>query len=303
MIYRRVAEGGWRENTHALGYPETSMTKAGIMEIAELYLELSDYYDHRGKAQSRDRFLVLAADAARKAGDPEEAEHLRQRLLALDPHHLLKPFASFDDALKSDVSDYINALRRRHPAEQVAALVESTVRPSANRAGAPEPTQHLQMPPPQPVRIEPVRAEPPPPRRPVEVYRMRLQRSRPRPASDHDRHRRLLRCRLNRRTLGGSDRSRASKTRRPFCRRCHFKWSPRPPAPSVSPFRPQHPQMSQPAVPVYQGLRMATTPGSWLCTILFLGLLIGGIGIAIYSLGRVFLPAEFIPAKFLPSRD
>jgi hypothetical protein len=276
------------------------MTKAGIMETTELYLELSDYYDHRGEAQSRDRFLVLAADAAMKAGDREEAEHLRQRLLALNPHHLLKPFASFDDALKSrDVSDYINALRRRHPAEQVAALVESTVRPNANRAAALEPTKHLQMPPPQPAR-----AELPPAPRPVEVYRMRPTAEppptsiRPRPVSPPP-------------TIPpqpsnpGRVRPVPSVQNTPHgLPPLPFQMEPaRPLAPSVSPFRPQHPQMPQPSTPVYQGLRMAPTPGSWLCAILFLGLLIGGIGIAVYSLGRVFLPAEFIPARFFPSRE
>src|SRR3954453_10161227 len=99
------------------------------MQPSELYLELADYYDQRGEAQSRDRFLVLAADAAKTAGDANEAEHLRQRLLSVNPHHLLKPFKSFEEALKSrDVTDYINALRRRHPADQVASLVQSTIR-------------------------------------------------------------------------------------------------------------------------------------------------------------------------------
>lgn len=274
------------------------MTKAGVMELSELYLELSDYYDHRGEAQSRDRFMVLAADAAMRAGDPEEAEHLRQRLLALNPHHLLKPFKSFEDAQKSrDVSDYINALRRRHPADQVASLVESTVRPQANRTAAPEPTQHLQMPPPQPTRVEPV-----PGHRPVEVYRMRPTEGppptsvRPRPAPPPSPNPALP-------ANPGRVRPAPSVQNTPQSM---------PPLPlpleptrlsSSSPYRPQHPQIPQPGLPVYQGLRMAPTPGSWLCSILFAGLLVLGIGIAVYSLGRIFLPADFIPAKFLPSRE
>ena len=71
---------------------------------------------------------------------PEEAEHLRQRLRrSLNPHHLLKPFKSFEEALKSrDVTDYINALHsdaiRR---SQVANLVEkSTVRTKASPEAA-----------------------------------------------------------------------------------------------------------------------------------------------------------------------
>ncbi len=112
------------------------------MELSELYLELSDYYDHRGEAQSRDRFMVLAADAALRGGDPEEAEHLRQRLLTLNPHHLLKPFKSFEDAQKSrDVSDYVNALRGVIPPIRWPAWLN---RPCGRkRAGRPRLSQRI----------------------------------------------------------------------------------------------------------------------------------------------------------------
>ena len=42
--------------------------------------ELADCYDNQGLPQLRDRFLVLAADAAQTAGQPEEAERLHHAL-------------------------------------------------------------------------------------------------------------------------------------------------------------------------------------------------------------------------------
>jgi hypothetical protein len=274
------------------------MTKADVMELTQLYLELSDYYDQRGEAQSRDRFLVLAADAAMNAGDREEAEQLRQRLLSLNPHHLLKPFKSFEEALKSrDVMDYINALRRRHPAEQVAELVETTVRQKANRAGAPDSAPHLHIPPPQPPR-----SEPPSGRRPAESYHLRPTEEpppttiRPRPIPPPLTNPNPPASPARSRPVASAQNAPKSLPPLPL--------SPEPARPEVaSPFRPLRNQTSQPTIPVYQGIRMATTPGAWLCSILFVGLLIGGIGITVYSLGRVLLPRELVPANFLPSRE
>jgi hypothetical protein len=61
--------------------------------------------------------------------------------------------------------------------------------------------------------------------------------------------------------------------------------------------------MSHPSVPVYQGIRMVATPGAWLCSVLFVLLLVGGVGLTMYSLGRVFLPAELVDLSFLPHRE
>ena len=60
-------------------------------QTVRTYRELAEDYGRQGQAQMRDRFLVLAADAALAAGQTEEAEHLRGRLLQHNPHHLLKP--------------------------------------------------------------------------------------------------------------------------------------------------------------------------------------------------------------------
>jgi hypothetical protein len=275
------------------------------MQPSELYLELANHYDQRGEAQSRDRFLVLAADAAMTAGDATEAEQLRQRLLSLNPHHLLKPFRSFEEALKSrDVTDYINALRRRHPTDQVAGLVQSTTRAAPQPAAASEPKPHLHVPPPQPepkphLHVpppQPVKVEPAP--RPVEVYRMRPPDEpppttvRPRAVPPPPPLPNL-----------------PAKTARP---RPVVESKALPPLPvaaeasrprTPSPFRPEPLPLPRPSVPVYQGIRLAPTPGAWLCSVLFFVLLVGGLGLTALALGRVFLPADLVNFTFLPNRE
>src|SRR5438132_837833 len=95
-----------------------------IGEIVRVYRELAEIYESQGQAQMRDRFLVLAADASLTAGKAEEAERLRNRLLQLNPHHLLKPYSSLEEALKSvDVRNYVTALRRSHPYEKAEHLL------------------------------------------------------------------------------------------------------------------------------------------------------------------------------------
>src|SRR5581483_1076240 len=91
-----------------------------------VYRELAEIYEGQGQAQMRDRFLVLAADTALAAGKTDEAERLRGHLLRLNPHHLLKPYDSFAEAIKStDVENYLTALRRSHPYERTEHLLES----------------------------------------------------------------------------------------------------------------------------------------------------------------------------------
>jgi hypothetical protein len=93
----------------------------------QVYEELADWYDRQCQAKLRDWFLVLAADAAVALGRKAEAERLRQRLLHVNPHHLLKPFSSFAEALNSaDVRGYIADLRSTYPPESAAQLLHST---------------------------------------------------------------------------------------------------------------------------------------------------------------------------------
>jgi hypothetical protein len=83
----------------------------------------------------RDRFLLLGATALLSSGQREEAEKLRLRLLELNPSHLLKPFASLAEALKSrDIVDYIDGLRRSYPPQTAEQLLESLERDQAGAA-------------------------------------------------------------------------------------------------------------------------------------------------------------------------
>jgi hypothetical protein len=85
----------------------------------------------------RDRFLLLGAAALLSSGRREEAEKLRLRLLELNPSHLLKPFPSLSEALKSrDILDYIDGLRRSYPPQTAEQLLESLKRDAAGGAAA-----------------------------------------------------------------------------------------------------------------------------------------------------------------------
>jgi hypothetical protein len=117
-----------------------------------VYEELAEWEHDNGSAQARDRFLILAADAAQTAGLTDEAERLRARLLEHNPHHMLKPYASLADALKSsEVYSYVADLRGNHPIEeaeqQLSSLRKEGKRPaSTDLAGSPPATSPPSLP-------------------------------------------------------------------------------------------------------------------------------------------------------------
>ena len=101
--------------------------------LLRIYRELADWYERQHQPQMRDRFLVLAADAALTAGRPDEAERLRHRLLKVNPHHMLKPFGSYAQALKTpDVLTYVKDLRVNYPANVAEDLLRRSS-PTPNR--------------------------------------------------------------------------------------------------------------------------------------------------------------------------
>ena len=105
--------------------------------LLRIYRELADWYERQHQPQMRDRFLVLAADAALTAGRPDEAESLRLRLLKVNPHHMLKPFGSYAQALKTpDVLTYVKDLRVNYPANVAEDLLR-TLQVEAKPAAAP----------------------------------------------------------------------------------------------------------------------------------------------------------------------
>ncbi|HYT91792.1 MAG TPA: hypothetical protein VEL76_23965, partial [Gemmataceae bacterium] len=92
--------------------------------IQRIYGDLAEMYDRQGQLRQRDWFLVLAADAALTAGKTNESDRLLARLLSLNPHHFLKPFGSFAEALRSpDVQGYVGNLRRNYPPAKAAELL------------------------------------------------------------------------------------------------------------------------------------------------------------------------------------
>lgn len=95
-----------------------------ILATLQVYKELADWYERRGQAAMRDRFLILAAESAFSAGNAHEAEQLRQRLLHGNPHHMLKPFNSFAQALESkNIQIYIRDLQVNYPPETAEDLL------------------------------------------------------------------------------------------------------------------------------------------------------------------------------------
>lgn len=99
---------------------------AAVDKSVRTFQELATRYDQIGEAQVRDRYLVLAAEAALTAGRLDEAEAIRGRLLQLNPHHLLKPYTSLGQAMQSpDVKSYVEGLRRTYPREQAEQMLES----------------------------------------------------------------------------------------------------------------------------------------------------------------------------------
>ena len=123
--------------------------------LQRLYEELAERSARQQEARQRDIFLGLAADAAIAAGRREEAERLRQKLLQLNPHSLLRPYASFDEALQSsDIQDYVADLRRLYPPTQAEKLLHG----ANGKNDEALPIYRFQDPEPQRVAAAPVRS-------------------------------------------------------------------------------------------------------------------------------------------------
>ena len=247
-----------------------------ILAALQVYKELADWYERQGQAAMRDRFLILAAEAAFSAGNREEAERLRQRLLQGNPHHMLKPFSSFAQALQStNIQIYIHDLQANYPPQTAEALLQdlrSGTSPTAPAATGGEDT--LGMPPPasplveirddatlrmdlpmepEPLKVYPLREEPPPARPKPQVKPTNLNRSGPR----------------------------LPTTPPPV--------NPPPrPAPRSKPMLPRSvASLSDPAPPHSEPTAPA---GAWLPLVLFGMTVTAGIILAFYTLARPFLP-------------
>jgi hypothetical protein len=279
---------------------------ASVNHVLEVYQELADWYEQRGQAQMRDRFLVLAADAAQSAGKTEEAERLRQRLLRQNPHHLLKPYASLAEALKApDVQSYVADLRRSYSPETAEHLRDSLrasaggpqeepARPAAPAPKAKEPAKEsaevLKF-----YRVEEELEEVVPPA--VAQRQAPAPRMAPRPAGP-----------------APSPPARPPVSDIPPTQRAPSKMPPRPSPVSTDPLPPPAPNpnppesearpspfatdpLPPPAPNPYPPEReeKEQAPGFWVAYALFVLLLIAGLGLAGFTLARPFLPKEWLP--------
>jgi hypothetical protein len=215
----------------------------------QAYEELAVWYDRQGQAKLRDWFLVLAADAAVALGQPDHAERLRQRLLHVNPHHLLRPYATFAEALRSpDVQSYVADLRRNYPPETAEQLLQSTRR------------KQSEEPPPTPV-VEPE----------LKVYRGRETPTEPAP---------VLRARTTQSAPEISVPATATPATPPPRMPTPVAWKRT--APTALP-------RAEPTNAVVIDEEGPTALGYWVSSLLFVVTLVLGVGLAAYTLVGPFL--------------
>ena len=95
-------------------------------DTQHLYEQLAVQCQRRQEPLQRDVFLVLAADSALALGRADQAERLRRQLLDVSPSTMLRPYASFAEALdSSDIREYVVDLRQQYPPEMAAQLLET----------------------------------------------------------------------------------------------------------------------------------------------------------------------------------
>jgi hypothetical protein len=220
-----------------------------------MYKELADWHERQGRPQMRDRFLVLAADAALNAGRPAEADLLLGRLLRANPHHMLRPFATFGEAMASpDVRNYVGELRHTHPPQQAEAEFDA-LRASRGAQAPARPTRAL----PATAPVEDADDEPAAGREPLKVYRVQDEAEAPAPPR--------------------SSRPPAAPTR-PL---------PRPVRPVPLALPPLEVDPGPPVLPSPVDGE-DTARGSWVSVVLFVLLLAAGLVLAGWTLLRPFLP-------------
>lgn len=251
----------------------------------ELYQQLAGWYEKQGQAQMRDRFWVLAADAALTAKDPEAAERFRMRLLQQNPHHLLKPYASFAEAMKvPDVQTYVADLRRSYPPEMAEHLLES-----ARAEGEPAPlTAEPDLP-----GLEPLPEEP----EVLQFYRVHGDLEEiPEPVKQRQAP-----------VAGPVVPPSAAPAPIPLAPEPPARKpptspspAPRPPtlkpprSPGVSPYAVQPPAPSRARPSARQREEEDAAAGRWVSSALFVLVLGAGLVLAAYALVRPFLPAEWM---------
>lgn len=249
---------------------------ATVEQTFQTYQELAALYAQQGQAQLRDRFLVLAADVLHAAGRTEEAERMRGRLLQVNPHHLLKPFASLDEAMKTtDVKNYVTGLRRTYPPEKAVELLESLHDGGGEKPAEPPPAA-------PPGTIRPERVPPQAAVDALKVYRFQdevdpeapLPRTRPEPISRPA-------PREPERPAPGARPARVARPTQPA--------SPVRPAGAAPVWQPARPPGS-PYPPYPEADSAEPAAGAWVAAALFWVLLLASLALAGFTLSGPFLP-------------
>jgi hypothetical protein len=248
-------------------------------QAALTYLKLSELYNRKGQSQQRDRFLVLAADSAQAAGKPEDAEKLRLRLLKHNPHHLLRPYASFEQAMSSaDVQSYVKDLRNSYPPRKAAEMLAAASQGTTPPAAQPKP-----LPPTQPVVDLDAEAGDRHAEEPLKVYRVREEHASVPKTSTHG---------FGERAARTSNPAAATKTQTPPATSRRPTTAARPNAPARPTVAPAVYLLAPERSPQASGLKLQQDHdaaadgacGGWVGTSLFVLVLATGLALSIYAL-------------------
>lgn len=245
-------------------------------QALRVYEQLAVCYESQGQAKLRDWFLVLAADTALSAGQTDAAEAFRLRLLQLNPHHLLKPYASFAEAMQSkDIKGYVADLRVTYPPGVAADLLQSQAA-TANDVGREHSEAAL------PARVVGTRPQPSAPsaaETELKVYRVSAATSQSEPLA----------------------RQPSLPPTRPAPAQAlpESTWLPPPVAPSMPTLAVSRPMPHRPVAalePVLPRTTLAapttdpdTATGAWVSTLLFVLVLLLSLGWTVYAFVRPFV--------------
>jgi hypothetical protein len=284
-----------------------------IEQLLQVYQDLAFWHERQGQAQLRDRFLILAADAAMTAGRDGEAERIRLRLLDVNPHHMLKPFATFAEALRSpDVQNYVEDLRQSYPPEEALALWKSKLGSATPHETAPSPPETIPLQP-LPPTMAVIDIDNPPAGAPPAFW-----------GQDREKQEARQRAAPPKPTIAPKPAARAPaesppksaarppaeppKPARPATRAPQPPTAARPATratsePGPKPVLPYNPQETYPLKPESRPRPGAKAPqpapeapaGSWVASLLFGVLLLGGAALGVFTLARPFLPPQWLP--------
>jgi len=113
-----------------------------------VYCKLAQLADQKRQLLSRDRFLLLAGEAATRAGFPSVADRCRQLVVGNSPHHVVAQFPTLADVLRSDEGRALfQRLQRYCPFEKAEYLLSELGIPAESLRPSDQPADQaaLQM--------------------------------------------------------------------------------------------------------------------------------------------------------------